>query len=162
MLTWSLAVVLYVHLSQANTLNPAQRGSHTHTHTQRCDEGQWHPAAWLLGCRRWSNCYLLVSAASLLLCVFVCVHIHVFLCCFLLNSLAMTTRVNAFSLQLQFLHLFSLFFIYIYYINQKFTLDRKTKFFSLPSIQIQSFRHTVLLWPCFTSLAACHGRDERK
>lgn len=44
------------------------------TQTQKCDEGQWHPVAWLLGCRHCSKCYLVVLVASLLLCV--CVHMH--------------------------------------------------------------------------------------
>lgn len=46
--------------------------AHRHTHTQKCDEGQWHPVAWLLGCRCCGNCYLVVLVASLLLCVCVC------------------------------------------------------------------------------------------
>lgn len=72
------------------------------TQTQKCDEGQWHPVAWLLGCRHCSKCYLVVLVASLLLCV--CVHMHPhsfhFVQCvyvFGVNSLTMTTKMNAFS-----------------------------------------------------------------
>lgn len=52
----------------------------TRIHTQKCDEGQWHPVAWLLGCRCCSNCYLVVLEASLLVCVRVYMYIPTSIC----------------------------------------------------------------------------------
>lgn len=64
-----------LNLSHKNSRS-CKRGSlsQEHSHKQKCDEGQWHPVAWLLGCRHCSKCYLVVLVASLLLCV--CVHMH--------------------------------------------------------------------------------------
>lgn len=92
-----------LNLSHKNSRS-CKRGSlsQEHSHKQKCDEGQWHPVAWLLGCRHCSKCYLVVLVASLLLCV--CVHMHPhsfhFVQCvyvFGVNSLTMTTKMNAFS-----------------------------------------------------------------